>query len=219
MARTGQVSGHLLAWRRALVRGSRQETETRNWGRAAMALMTICKCAPLALLLLAQPALAAKPPNSRQPFAATAPERAYILEQMRLFVISLQQIADGLATGNKAEVAEAAAARGRSANANDPGFPEDARAEAATAMEADGRRDPRGIRRPRRQRQVRRANGKEPDHSGGDHAQLRRLPSKLPARILRTVSRFHADGRPPLAQRLHAKRLDPDQGERRVCNA
>jgi hypothetical protein len=53
----------------------------------------------------------------------TPVERAYILGQMRLFVISIQTIAAGLGAGDRAQAGEAAAARGLQRNANDPAFP------------------------------------------------------------------------------------------------
>ena len=50
-------------------------------------------------------------------------EKDYVLGQMRLFVESIQAIADGLAEGNPSKAAEAAAARGLKRNADDPAFP------------------------------------------------------------------------------------------------
>ncbi len=61
--------------------------------------------------------------DTRQPAAFNAVERAYILDQMRLFIQSIQAINEGLATGQMAAVAEAAAARGMKRNADDPNFP------------------------------------------------------------------------------------------------
>ncbi|MBY6239871.1 hypothetical protein [Methylosinus sp. Sm6] len=50
--------------------------------------------------------------DMRAPLALTASEKAFVLDQMRLFVKSLEQIVSGLATDDRAAVAEAAAARG-----------------------------------------------------------------------------------------------------------
>ncbi|MBU3890586.1 cytochrome c [Methylosinus sporium] len=50
--------------------------------------------------------------DSRIPVALTAPEKAFVLDQMRLFVKSVEQIVTGLATGDKAMAVEAASARG-----------------------------------------------------------------------------------------------------------
>jgi cytochrome c556 len=85
--------------------------------------MIQCRWAIFVLLLMPLAAQAAEPADSRQAVAVTAAEKAYILEQMRLFIGSIQTIAEGLSTGDNAKVAEAAAARGRRANANDPHFP------------------------------------------------------------------------------------------------
>jgi hypothetical protein len=45
------------------------------------------------------------------------------LNQMRLFVSSIQTIASGLAADDRTQASEAAAARGLRRNANDPAFP------------------------------------------------------------------------------------------------
>jgi len=74
--------------------------------------------------LVASVALAAEPfADERIALALTPPEKAYVLGQMRLFVASIQTIADGLAHGDAAQAAEAAAARGAARNAHDPDFP------------------------------------------------------------------------------------------------
>lgn len=84
----------------------------------------VCLSLCLAILLAGSPARAEDAaPDTRQPFAATAQERTFILEQMRLFVISVQAVTEGLASGDKAKAAAAAAARGRRANADDPKLP------------------------------------------------------------------------------------------------
>ena len=50
--------------------------------------------------------------DPRIPVALTAPEKAFVLDQMRLFVKSVEQIVTGLATGDKAMAVEAASVRG-----------------------------------------------------------------------------------------------------------
>jgi hypothetical protein len=50
-------------------------------------------------------------------------ERNYILNQMRLFVISVQTIAAEFGADDRARASAAAAARGLKRNANDPDFP------------------------------------------------------------------------------------------------
>jgi hypothetical protein len=50
-------------------------------------------------------------------------EKAYVLNQMRLFVGSIQSITEGMAAGEPSRAAEAAAARGLTRNINDPAFP------------------------------------------------------------------------------------------------
>lgn len=84
--------------------------------------MKIWLCA-LAALCIASFSAAAEPSDTRQPFAVAAPEHAYILEQMRLFIVSIQAIDEALANGKTDAVAEAAAARGGRANKDDPNFP------------------------------------------------------------------------------------------------
>jgi hypothetical protein len=61
--------------------------------------------------------------DSRQAIVVTPAERNYILNQMRLFVGSIQTVAAGLGADDRAQAAEAAAARGAKRNANDPAFP------------------------------------------------------------------------------------------------
>jgi len=74
------------------------------------------------LLACLQPSLA-EDTDDRTPLPLTAAEKAYVLGQMRLFVISIQVISASLADGNAMEAAEAAAARGAKRNADDPEFP------------------------------------------------------------------------------------------------
>jgi hypothetical protein len=61
--------------------------------------------------------------DSREAIVVTAAERNYILNQMRMFVSSVQTVAAGLGAGDRAQAVEAAAARGAKRNANDPAFP------------------------------------------------------------------------------------------------
>ncbi len=61
--------------------------------------------------------------DGRTVVALTPPEKAYVLDQMRQFVESIQNVAAGLADEDRARAAEAAAARGFKRNANDPSFP------------------------------------------------------------------------------------------------
>lgn len=61
--------------------------------------------------------------DDRTALALTPPEKAYVLDQMRQFVISIQSIAAGLADGDGARAVEAAAARGSKRNAGSPAFP------------------------------------------------------------------------------------------------
>jgi hypothetical protein len=61
--------------------------------------------------------------NDRTALILTPPEKAYVLDQMRHFVGSIQAIAAGLADGDPAQAVEAASARGLKRNADDPAFP------------------------------------------------------------------------------------------------
>ncbi len=61
--------------------------------------------------------------DSRELAPRSKSERAYILEEMRLLVESIQTITEGLATDHMEDVIEAAAARGMRGNANDPAYP------------------------------------------------------------------------------------------------
>jgi len=53
----------------------------------------------------------------------TRAERAYVLEQMRLFVASVETVVAGLAESDRGGAVDAAAARGLKRNINDPAFP------------------------------------------------------------------------------------------------
>jgi cytochrome c556 len=86
------------------------------------------------LLLLASSVSFADPSeDAREPAAFNALERAYILGQMRLFVESIQVISASLASDHLSDVVEAAAARGKRRNANDPNYPKSINAH-ATAL-------------------------------------------------------------------------------------
>jgi len=63
-------------------------------------------------------------------------EKAYVLTQMRLFVESIQAVAEGLGEG---DLAEAAAARGMKRNSNDPAFPATLQAKLPDAWKQFGR--------------------------------------------------------------------------------
>lgn len=69
----------------------------------------------LCLAALAAPAAAGPAPveDKREAAVRTPTERAFILEQMRLFLGSVQVISSSLATGDMKTVATEAAARGR----------------------------------------------------------------------------------------------------------
>jgi hypothetical protein len=61
--------------------------------------------------------------DGRQAVVVTPAERNYMLNQMRLFVTSVQTISAGLGADDRAQASGAAAARGAKRNANDPAFP------------------------------------------------------------------------------------------------
>jgi cytochrome c556 len=61
--------------------------------------------------------------SGRTALTLTPPEKAYVLDQMRRFVGSIQSITAGLADGDGARAVEAAAARGLKRNVDDPAFP------------------------------------------------------------------------------------------------
>src|SRR5260370_40608024 len=71
--------------------------------------MNFLKWAPIALILISQSTGAAEPADPREPLVVTPTEKAYIFEQMRLFVTSIQTIVEGLSTGNDGAVADTAA--------------------------------------------------------------------------------------------------------------
>ncbi|QOZ34822.1 hypothetical protein [Bradyrhizobium sp. CCBAU 53421] len=55
--------------------------------------------------------------DTRQPVQRTDAEKAFVLDQMRLFLTSIAEIEEGLGSGDLDLVAREAAARGRKANA------------------------------------------------------------------------------------------------------
>lgn len=61
--------------------------------------------------------------DMREPAPRTLEEKAYVLEEMRLLVESIQTITGGLATGHMEDVIEAAAAQGQRRNAKDSAYP------------------------------------------------------------------------------------------------
>ncbi|WP_175596493.1 hypothetical protein [Bradyrhizobium embrapense] len=66
---------------------------------------------------IAPPAGAEQPTDTREPVQRTEAERAFVLEQMRLFLTTVVEIEEGLGSGDLDLVAREAAARGRKANA------------------------------------------------------------------------------------------------------
>jgi len=63
------------------------------------------------------PAGAGETADSREPVQRTDTEKAFVLEQMRLFLTSIVEIEEGLGSNDMDLVAREAAARGRKANA------------------------------------------------------------------------------------------------------
>jgi hypothetical protein len=61
--------------------------------------------------------------ETRVAISLTAPEKAYVLGQMRLFVASVQEIVAALAAGDRASAAKAAAARGAKRQAMEQDMP------------------------------------------------------------------------------------------------
>ena len=66
---------------------------------------------------IASPAGADETIDARQPVPRTDTEKAFVLDQMRLFLASITEIEEGLGGGDLDMVAREAAARGRKANA------------------------------------------------------------------------------------------------------
>jgi hypothetical protein len=54
--------------------------------------------------------------DTREPVARTEAEKAFVLDQMRLFLTSIAEIEEGLGSGDMSLVSREAAARGRKAN-------------------------------------------------------------------------------------------------------
>ena len=71
------------------------------------------RIAPVAALLLSLTVTPSLAQETRQPVPRTEAERAFILDQMRLFLGSVQAIASALADNDLTTVAAAATARGR----------------------------------------------------------------------------------------------------------
>lgn len=55
--------------------------------------------------------------DTREPVQRTEAEKAFVLDQMRLFLTSIAEIEEGLGSGDMDQVKREAAARGRKANA------------------------------------------------------------------------------------------------------
>ena len=70
----------------------------------------------LLVSVLMSSAKAAETVDTRESIQRTDAEKAFVLEQMRLFLSSISEIEDGLGSGNMDQVAREAAARGRKAN-------------------------------------------------------------------------------------------------------
>jgi hypothetical protein len=82
--------------------------------RAQFALIAM-----LPFLLLAapvSPGVAEEATDTREPAPRTDAEKAFVLEQMRLFLASITEIENALGSGDMDQVAREAAARGRKAN-------------------------------------------------------------------------------------------------------
>lgn len=73
----------------------------------------MARIAAIIVLVLVSAATSVLAQDSREVAMRTAPERAFVLSQMRLFLGSVQVIASALAEGDMKAVAEQAAARGR----------------------------------------------------------------------------------------------------------
>ncbi|MBG0810760.1 hypothetical protein IY145_15415 [Methylosinus sp. H3A] len=74
-----------------------------RWRHAGFAALCLC---------LTTASARGEDADSRVAVAMTAPEKAFVLGQMRLFVKSIEQIVSALASGDRATAAQAAAARG-----------------------------------------------------------------------------------------------------------
>lgn len=77
--------------------------------------------------------------DDREAVVLAPAEKAYVLNQMRLFVASIQAIAEDLAEGDLAKAAEAAASLGLKRNINDPAFPSTLQAKLPDAWKQFGR--------------------------------------------------------------------------------
>ena len=81
------------------------------------------RIAPIVIALAAllgamtSPARADETTDTREPVQRTDTEKAFVLEQMRLFLASIVEVEEGLGSGDLDLVAREAAARGRKANA------------------------------------------------------------------------------------------------------
>lgn len=83
--------------------------------RRHLALVVIVASASLGVLV--PRGAAGDMADTREPVQRTEAEKAFVLDQMRLFLTSIMEIEEGLGADNLDQVARAAAARGRKANA------------------------------------------------------------------------------------------------------
>ncbi|PAY07152.1 hypothetical protein CK489_15220 [Bradyrhizobium sp. UFLA03-84] len=83
--------------------------------RYRIALIAITVSASLGAM--ASPARAGETTDTREPVQRTDTEKAFVLEQMRLFLASITEVEEGLGSGDLDLVAREAVARGRKASA------------------------------------------------------------------------------------------------------
>ncbi|WP_249131629.1 MULTISPECIES: hypothetical protein [unclassified Bradyrhizobium] len=96
----------------SIMRGVNRRTSSMRYRIAPIVI------AVLALLgAIACPAGAEQPTDTREPVQRTDAEKAFVLEQMRLFLATVVEVEEGLGSGDLDLVAREAAARGRKANA------------------------------------------------------------------------------------------------------
>lgn len=82
--------------------------------RQRLALIVIVQCLLIGTFMSTR--AAAETADTREPAPRTEAEKAFVLDQMRLFLASIAEIQDGLGSGDMDRVAREAAARGRKAN-------------------------------------------------------------------------------------------------------
>lgn len=82
--------------------------------RQRLALIVIVQCLLIGALI--SPGATGETADAREPAPRTEAEKAFVFDQMRLFLASIAEIQDGLGSGDMDLVAREAAARGRKAN-------------------------------------------------------------------------------------------------------